>query len=185
MSGRVRTGRRRAAEGDAYLLLGGIPSRPAWGWRAGWSWAPRTSSRDSSCSDRSLWERGGRSLGASGSSLVLELLLRRPSRCVDVPVPVGPRIPPAAVPAPGPAPAQACPRRPIRQLLAADPVLLRRRVGDGGGPDVLRALPVAPVVHLAGGGQVSQRSDSPGTWRSPAPCRSRSPCSGTSPSIAG
>ena len=29
--------------------------------------------------------------GASGSSLVLELLLRRPARCVDVPVPVGPQ----------------------------------------------------------------------------------------------
>jgi dolichol-phosphate mannosyltransferase len=38
---------------------------------------------------RSLWERGGRPLAASGSSLVLELLLRRPSRCADVPVPVG------------------------------------------------------------------------------------------------
>jgi dolichol-phosphate mannosyltransferase len=40
---------------------------------------------------RSLWERGGRRLTASGSSLVLELLLRRPSRCVDVPVAVGPQ----------------------------------------------------------------------------------------------
>ena len=39
---------------------------------------------------RSLWERGGRLLSASGSSLVLELLLRRPSRCVDVPAAVGP-----------------------------------------------------------------------------------------------
>jgi dolichol-phosphate mannosyltransferase len=39
---------------------------------------------------RSLWERGGRALAGSGSSLVLELLLRRPSRCVDVPVAVGP-----------------------------------------------------------------------------------------------
>jgi dolichol-phosphate mannosyltransferase len=39
---------------------------------------------------RSLWDRGGRALAASGSSLVLELLLRRPSRCVDVPVAVGP-----------------------------------------------------------------------------------------------
>jgi dolichol-phosphate mannosyltransferase len=39
---------------------------------------------------RSLWERGGRALAASGPSLVLELLLRRPSRCVDVPVTVGP-----------------------------------------------------------------------------------------------
>jgi dolichol-phosphate mannosyltransferase len=43
---------------------------------------------------RSLWERGGRSLVASGSSLVLELLLRRPSGCVDVPVPVDPRFRP-------------------------------------------------------------------------------------------
>jgi dolichol-phosphate mannosyltransferase len=40
---------------------------------------------------RSLWERGGRALVASGDSLVLELLLRRPSRCVDVWVPVGPQ----------------------------------------------------------------------------------------------
>ncbi len=40
---------------------------------------------------RSLWERGGRVLAASGSSLVLELLLRRPSRCADVSVPVGPQ----------------------------------------------------------------------------------------------
>lgn len=40
---------------------------------------------------RSLWDRGGRRLSASGSSLVLELLLRRPSRCVDVPVPVSPQ----------------------------------------------------------------------------------------------
>jgi dolichol-phosphate mannosyltransferase len=40
---------------------------------------------------RSLWERGGRRLTASGDSLVLELLLRRPSRCVDVPVAVGPQ----------------------------------------------------------------------------------------------
>lgn len=40
---------------------------------------------------RSLWERGGRALSASGPSLVLELLLRRPSRCVDVPVAVGER----------------------------------------------------------------------------------------------
>ncbi len=39
--------------------------------------------------DKSLWHKGGRSLVASGPSLVLELLLRRPSRCVDVPVPVG------------------------------------------------------------------------------------------------
>ena len=38
---------------------------------------------------RSLWERGGRHLNASGSSLVMEMLLRRPSRCVDVPVRVG------------------------------------------------------------------------------------------------
>ena len=43
---------------------------------------------------RSLWERGGRPLGSSGSSLVLELLLRRPSRCVDVPVRVGARFRP-------------------------------------------------------------------------------------------
>ncbi len=40
---------------------------------------------------RSLWERGGRTLTASGSSLVLELLLRRPSRCADVAVPVAPQ----------------------------------------------------------------------------------------------
>jgi dolichol-phosphate mannosyltransferase len=40
---------------------------------------------------RSLWEQGGRRLNSSGSSLVLELLLRRPSRSVDVPVPVGPQ----------------------------------------------------------------------------------------------
>lgn len=40
---------------------------------------------------RSLWDRGGRHLSSSGSSLVLELLLRRPARCADVPVPVGPR----------------------------------------------------------------------------------------------
>jgi dolichol-phosphate mannosyltransferase len=40
---------------------------------------------------RSLWERGGRRLTASGASLVLELLLRRPRRCRDVPVPVGPQ----------------------------------------------------------------------------------------------
>jgi dolichol-phosphate mannosyltransferase len=40
---------------------------------------------------RSLWERGGRTLRASGSSLVLELLLRRPARCADVAVPVDPR----------------------------------------------------------------------------------------------
>ncbi len=40
---------------------------------------------------RSLWERGGRTISASGSSLVLELLLRRPARAVDVPVPVDPR----------------------------------------------------------------------------------------------
>jgi dolichol-phosphate mannosyltransferase len=39
---------------------------------------------------RSLWERGGRRLRASGSSLVLELLLRRPSGCADVPAAVGP-----------------------------------------------------------------------------------------------
>ena len=37
---------------------------------------------------RSFWERGGRTLSASGSSLVLELLLRRPASAVDVPVPV-------------------------------------------------------------------------------------------------
>jgi dolichol-phosphate mannosyltransferase len=40
---------------------------------------------------RSLWERGGRTISTSGSSLVLELLLRRPARAVDVPVPVDPR----------------------------------------------------------------------------------------------
>jgi dolichol-phosphate mannosyltransferase len=40
---------------------------------------------------RTLWERGGRPLAASGSSLVLELLLRRPPRCADIPVPVGPQ----------------------------------------------------------------------------------------------
>jgi dolichol-phosphate mannosyltransferase len=40
---------------------------------------------------RSVWEQEGRLLGASGSSLVLELLLRRPARCVDVPVAVGER----------------------------------------------------------------------------------------------
>jgi dolichol-phosphate mannosyltransferase len=40
---------------------------------------------------RSVWEQEGRSLTASGSSLVLELLLRHPPRCVDVPVDVGHR----------------------------------------------------------------------------------------------
>jgi dolichol-phosphate mannosyltransferase len=40
---------------------------------------------------RSFWERGGRTLSPSGSSLVLELLLRRPARPVDVPVAVDPR----------------------------------------------------------------------------------------------
>jgi dolichol-phosphate mannosyltransferase len=40
---------------------------------------------------RSLWEQGGRTISASGSSLVLELLLRRPARAVDVPVPVDPQ----------------------------------------------------------------------------------------------
>ena len=37
---------------------------------------------------RTLWERGGRTISASGSSLVLELLLRRPAKAVDVPVSV-------------------------------------------------------------------------------------------------
>ncbi|MHB1561375.1 MAG: GtrA family protein [Isosphaeraceae bacterium] len=40
--------------------------------------------------DRSLWHRGGRLLEASGPSLVLELLLRRPDGCADVPAAVGP-----------------------------------------------------------------------------------------------
>ncbi len=40
--------------------------------------------------DRSLWHRGGRLLVASGPSLVLELLLRRPDGCADIPVAVGP-----------------------------------------------------------------------------------------------
>src|SRR5207248_9661125 len=40
---------------------------------------------------RSVWEQEGRTITASGSSLVLELLLRRPARCVDVPVAVGHR----------------------------------------------------------------------------------------------
>lgn len=40
--------------------------------------------------DRSLWQRGGRLLVASGPSLVLELLLRRPNGCADVAVAVGP-----------------------------------------------------------------------------------------------
>ena len=40
---------------------------------------------------RSFWEQGGRTISASGSSLVLELLLRRPARAVDVPVPVNPQ----------------------------------------------------------------------------------------------
>jgi dolichol-phosphate mannosyltransferase len=37
---------------------------------------------------RSVWEAEGRSLAGIDSSLVLELLLRRPARCVDVPVPI-------------------------------------------------------------------------------------------------
>ena len=69
-------------------------SAPPWGWRAGWSWAPRTCSPDYSWSAGRCGTRGGRSLVASGPSLVLELLLRRPSRCVDVPVPVGPEFRP-------------------------------------------------------------------------------------------
>jgi dolichol-phosphate mannosyltransferase len=40
---------------------------------------------------RSVWEQDGRAVTASGSSLVLELLLRRPARCVDVPVAVDQR----------------------------------------------------------------------------------------------
>ncbi len=40
---------------------------------------------------RSFWEQGGRTISASGSSLVLELLLRRPASAVDVPVPVNPQ----------------------------------------------------------------------------------------------
>lgn len=39
--------------------------------------------------ERSLWDQGGRLLVASGPSLVLELLLRRPDVCADVPVTVG------------------------------------------------------------------------------------------------
>jgi dolichol-phosphate mannosyltransferase len=35
---------------------------------------------------RTVWEQDGRSLDGNDSSLVLELLLRRPPRCVDVPV---------------------------------------------------------------------------------------------------
>ena len=39
---------------------------------------------------RSLWDRGGRPISVSGSSLVLEMLLRRPTRTLDVPVPIDP-----------------------------------------------------------------------------------------------
>ncbi len=39
---------------------------------------------------RTLWEQGGRTISASGPSLVLELLLRRPANAVDVPVSVDP-----------------------------------------------------------------------------------------------
>ncbi len=40
---------------------------------------------------RTLWEQGGRTISPSGSSLVLELLLRRPAIAVDVPVAVDPQ----------------------------------------------------------------------------------------------
>jgi dolichol-phosphate mannosyltransferase len=41
--------------------------------------------------ERSLWDRHGQDGPARGSSVVLELLLRRPARCIDVPVAVDDR----------------------------------------------------------------------------------------------
>jgi len=41
--------------------------------------------------ERSVWERAGRDGAASGSSPVLDSLLRRPARCIDVPVAVDDR----------------------------------------------------------------------------------------------
>ncbi len=41
--------------------------------------------------ERSVWERAGRAGTASGSSPVLDTLIRRPARCIDVPVAVDDR----------------------------------------------------------------------------------------------
>ena len=128
---------------------------------------------------RSLWERGGRTISASGSSLVLELLLRRPARSVDVPVPVDPRF--------------RSPRLGLRDLRPLKHVL------DGRYGNYSRLIQFC-VVGASGmvvdltfyalfqwllsftwlASRDSSSSGSPGTWRSPRPSRSRSPCSGTS-----
>ena len=146
---------------------------------AGCCWAPPTCSRGCSRSGDRSGSGGGEpsrpAVPAWSSSCCCD---GRPapstcrSRSIAVPL--------ATVGVEGPAPAEARARRPLRQLFPAGPVLHGRRLGHGRRPDVLRAVPVAALVHLAGFPD-DRVSVSPGNWRSPRPSRSRSHCSGTSP----
>ena len=63
--------------------------------------------------------------------------------------------------------AQAAGRRPVRQRLPAAPVLLRRRLGDGRQPDLLRPPPVrssARTVAGRDGGPAGRAGRSPWPW---------------------
>ena len=75
-----------------------------------------------------------------GSRFTLELLARVAGRRVDEAGRAGKGRPPDDHPFRRPPPAQATGRRPVRQRLSTDPVLLRGRVGDGRRPDLLRPL---------------------------------------------
>ena len=111
--------------------------------------------------ERSVWDRAGSNRRA-GKSPVLDSLLRRPARCIDVKVGVDDHFRVAPGPLLGSSPAQARSRQPIRQLLAARPVLHGRRLGNGRRPDLLRALAVALLVHVARHG--ASRRLFGGTW---------------------
>ena len=99
------------------------------------------------CIKRSVWERAGND-GALRKSPVLDSLLRRPARSMDVKVGVDDRYPGR----PGRqgfriyARSERALRQPIRQLLPARAVLPCRRIGHGCRPDVLRSLSVAFFV---------------------------------------
>ena len=81
----------------------------------------------------------------------------------------------------GPAPAQAAPRRPLRQLLTARSILHGRRLGHDRRPDVLRPLAVAVLLHLVGGPAIGPLRLLVASRDRRRACRSRSRWSGTSP----
>ena len=116
---------------------------------AGCFWALQTFSRVCSRLRREAWDSEFRHRPPRGSILVLDTLLRRHARSMDVPVAVGSRFRDRPARLERPATSQAPSRSQIWQLLATCAILHCRGLRHGRRSIALRPASILALVHLA------------------------------------